>query len=160
MKRSFAGTMLLLLVASLAACGAGTTTAVRQGRRGIAGEAREITIYRSPTCSCCREYETYLASAEYRVETVELADMTAKNAELGVPDSLRSCHTAKLGDYVVEGHVPLDVLDKLMREKPAVSGIALPGMPTGAPGMGTAKAGPLHIMSFDRAGAIEHYAAV
>ncbi|HJR19949.1 MAG TPA: DUF411 domain-containing protein [Actinomycetota bacterium] len=163
MKRTTWGMISLTLVSLMAACTTSSTTATgeRAGRRGGATiEARAITIYRSPTCSCCKEYEKYLAAAGYQVEIVEISDVTTKKVELGIPESVWSCHSSKLGDYIVEGHVPTTVLDRLLAEKPALKGIALPGMPAGAPGMGTARQGPLHIMSFDDGGIVAHFAAV
>jgi hypothetical protein len=161
MRRFWIGSMLLVVAIALGACGTGGTTSTgdRAGRRGVAGsDAKTITIYRSPTCSCCKEYEAYLASAGYRVEVIELADVSVKKRELGVPEAAWSCHTALLGGYVVEGHVPLEILSKLLTEKPAIEGIALPGMPGGAPGMGTPKTGPLHVVSFDETGNLAHFA--
>jgi hypothetical protein len=163
MKRFWMGSILLVVAITMGACGTAARTSSTDdhvGRRaGMGGsDAKAITIYRSPTCSCCKEYEAYLTAAGYRVEIVELADVSVKKRELGVPEGAWSCHTSKLGGYVVEGHVPLEVLSKLISEKPAVKGLALPGMPDGAPGMGTPKTTPLHVLSFDDAGKLEHYA--
>ena len=170
MKRILSGVFALVISALFAACsGTAQTTGTdgeRAGRRGIVRSETSLphgtalTIYRSPTCSCCKEYEAYLAAAGVEVNIVEIADVSAKKAELGVPDAARSCHTSQLGDYVIEGHVPIEVLAKLLDEKPALSGIGLPGMPAGAPGMGTPKEGPLHIVSFDEGGTLAHYATV
>lgn len=164
MKRTIHGITLLLLTAVMAACAAGartTTTSEPAGRRGIAeGDVKAITIYRSPTCSCCKEYEAYLAAAEYRVDVVEVADVSATKRELGIPESVWSCHSSKYGDYVLEGHVPIEALDKLVSEKPSIAGLALPGMPSGAPGMSGTKDAPLHVMSFDDSGTVAHYIAV
>lgn len=161
MRRFGAGLMLLAIALAVTACGNGARTqaTLDRGRKGAAsGSENAITIYRSPTCGCCKEYEAYLEAAGWRVEVFELADMSAKKVALGVPEAAWSCHTSVLGDYIVEGHVPIEIMERLMREKPAIKGLALPDMPPGAPGMGTAKEGPLHVVSFDDAGMIVHYA--
>lgn len=153
---------LMLVVAGVALVGAGTIFVVRIGtaERAPAANvaAKNITIYRSPTCSCCKGYEAYLRSNGFTVTIVEVPDPTTEKVRLGVPKDAWSCHTSVLGGYVVEGHVPIEVIERLLAEKPSVAGIALPGMPNGAPGMETAKDAPLHIVSFDRAGVLSHFA--
>lgn len=100
------------------------------------------TVYRSPACGCCENYEGYLEGAGFRVQSVSLSDPAAIKDELGIPQEMRGCHTTVLGDYYVEGHVPVEAIWKLLEERPPIDGIALPGMPLGSPGMGGAKAGP------------------
>lgn len=102
--------------------------------------AREAVVYKSPTCGCCKGWGTYLQRNGYKVTMIDREDMDKVKDDLGVPDAERSCHTAKIDGYVVEGHVPLAAIDKLLAERPKVDGIASPGMPTGSPGMDGPKA--------------------
>ena len=96
----------------------------------------EINIYKSEYCGCCSAYVSYFkdrVNSNVGIETVEDID-SIKNS-LGVPDGLSSCHTVKVGKYFVEGHMPLEAIEKLLKENPDIKGIALPGMPSGSPGM-------------------------
>lgn len=113
---------------------------------GAAASANNtITIYKTETCGCCGYYVDYLRKNGWEVAVIPVADMTATKKRLGVPEQLGSCHTGMLGNYVVEGHVPVAVLHKLAREKPKIKGIAMPGMPPGSPGMGGTKKVPFTI---------------
>ena len=95
-----------------------------------------MTMYRSPGCGCCLKWAEIARAAGYPVEVVSTDDIMGMKGRLGVPDSLASCHTTKVGNYVVEGHVPLAAVARLLRDRPnGVTGIAVPGMPAGAPGM-------------------------
>lgn len=94
----------------------------------------EITVYKSPTCSCCRKWVDYLG-ASFKVTAHDTTDMASVKTSHGVPDEMQSCHTAIVGGYVIEGHVPVADIQRLIREKPKVAGLAVPGMPMGSPGM-------------------------
>lgn len=98
-------------------------------------DATQITVYKSPTCGCCSKWVDHLRRHGFRVIAKDTADVDAVKAKLGVPSPLHSCHTAVVRGYVVEGHVPADVIQRLLKEKPKVVGIAVPGMPAGSPGM-------------------------
>ena len=98
-----------------------------------------ITVYRSPTCGCCVGWEQYLETAGFDVESVVTDDVAAIKDDLQIPDEMRSCHTAIIGGYFIEGHVPIEAIHKLLEEQPEIDGIALPGMPPGSPGMGGEK---------------------
>ncbi|MBF0340321.1 MAG: DUF411 domain-containing protein [Magnetococcales bacterium] len=100
-----------------------------------APEPLKALVYKSPLCGCCTGYVEFLKSQGYQVEVENVPDMTPIKQSLGVPREMESCHTTRIGGYVVEGHVPLKTLQRLLQEKPAIPGIALPGMPTGVPGM-------------------------
>ena len=112
--------------------------------------APTATVYKSPTCGCCGEWEKHLRAAGFRVESRPTAAMEQVKARLGVPEALRSCHTATIGDYVVEGHVPAADIKRLLRERAKVAGLAVPGMPAGAPGMGNS--GGYATLAFDQHG--------
>lgn len=117
-------------------------------------------MYASPSCGCCGEYAGYLESeGSYKVDLQRTEDLDTIRAEAGVPEEAAGCHTTLVGGYAVDGHVPLDAIDKLLRERPSVDGIALPGMPAGSPGMGGAKDGPFEILSF-RDGEVQPYTTV
>lgn len=99
-------------------------------------EKAAMTVYRDPSCGCCEAWARIAEDAGYRVTLLDDNNMTAVKQRLGVPSQLASCHTAVLGDYVVEGHVPLEEVARLLRERPSdIKGIAVPGMPIGSPGM-------------------------
>lgn len=116
----------------------------RQALKGL-----EATVYKSPTCDCCDGYIAFLRQQGVTVEVIsdDMALAQAK-AENGVPYEAQSCHTVLLSGYVVEGHVPLAALEKLLTEQPDLTGIAMPGMPTGTPGMEGPQLGPLEVVGF------------
>lgn len=94
-----------------------------------------VTVYKSPGCLCCARWVEHMRRAGFRVRTDEQSDVAAVRRSHGVADSLASCHTAVVGRYVVEGHVPPADVARLITEQPSIRGLALPGMPRGAPGM-------------------------
>ena len=95
-----------------------------------------ITVYKTPTCGCCKAWVEHLEKNGFAPATHDLNDLSETKDTLGVPDALRSCHTAVIGRYVIEGHVPADLIRRVVAEKPAnVLGLAVPGMPAGSPGM-------------------------
>lgn len=94
-----------------------------------------IHVVKTATCGCCGHWITHLRQAGFRVTVADVPDVTPYARRLGVPDHLRSCHTASVGGYAVEGHVPAADIRRLLRERPAAAGIAVPGMPMGSPGM-------------------------
>jgi hypothetical protein len=95
----------------------------------------KIRVFKSPTCTCCDGWIKYLEKNGFRVEVINTQDLTWIKAKYQIPPEMQSCHTAIMGDYFVEGHVPIKAVKKLLEEKPVVDGIALPGMPLGSPGM-------------------------
>jgi len=106
------------------------------------------TLYKNPGCECCESYADYLRRGGIEVEVIATDALEVIKQQHGVPAALESCHTMIIDGYVVEGHVPLAGITRLLAERPAVTGIALPGMPMGSPGMGGAREGPFQIMSF------------
>jgi hypothetical protein len=112
---------------------------VTAGIAGRAGAATlpEMVVYKSPTCGCCNDWVKHLRARDFTVKTVDVPDLGAIRQRFGVPDRLAACHTALVGGYVVEGHVPADLIVRLLRERPNVVGLAVPGMPAGSPGMDT-----------------------
>ena len=110
--------------------------------------ALTVEIHRSPTCECCHEWVAYLRAEGTAVTEVEEADISAYKRSLGIPQELWSCHTSVVDGYVVEGHVPLEAIERLLAERPDIEGIALAGMPPGSPGMPGPKEAPLEVRSF------------
>ena len=115
-------------------------------------QAEDLVVYKSPTCGCCKKWVQHMRDNGFSVEVHEQYNVTPKKDEYGVPRRLRSCHTAKIGGYVVEGHVPADVVKRLLEEKPAIAGVAVPGMPMGSPGMEGFRKDPYDIISFTSTG--------
>jgi hypothetical protein len=95
-----------------------------------------ITVYKTPTCGCCKEWVKHLQANGFSPKVVDLDDLSDTKASLGVPAELQSCHTGVISRYFLEGHVPADLVKKIVAEKPAnILGLAVPGMPVGSPGM-------------------------
>ena len=113
----------------------------------IAGPA--VTLYKSPTCGCCEKYVDYLRQNGFQVKAIDQNDMDAVKKRYGTT-RLASCHTALINGYVVEGHVPVAAINKLLKEKPAIVGISAPGMPMNSPGMGEMKKGTLTVYSIPK----------
>jgi hypothetical protein len=116
--------------------------------------AAEATVYKSPTCGCCSKWVEHLRENGFQVSVTDMSNEPLKKfkTERGVPSKLASCHTAVVEGYVVEGHVPADVIKRLLAERPQVVGIAVPGMPIGSPGMEGRVKQPYKILSFDAQG--------
>lgn len=121
---------------------------------------KTIVVYRSPNCGCCANYITYLRRAGLKVEEKFSNKMTEIKKQYGVPASLESCHTARIGDYTVEGHIPLEAIEKLVADRPALAGIGLPGMPSGSPGMPGAKYGAFEISGFTAEGSVSPFVSL
>ena len=103
---------------------------------GAMSAPTKITIYKDPSCGCCTKWVVYLRDAGLQTEVHDRSDMDALKDSLGVPAALRSCHTAVVGRYVIEGHVPVEDMKHLLAAAPkGIVGIAAPGMPAGSPGM-------------------------
>lgn len=94
-----------------------------------------VTVYKSETCGCCNDWVDHLKEAGFEVTAMNRDDMNSVKSQLGVPVQLASCHTAVVGKYVVEGHVPAASIRRLLDEDANIRGLAVPGMPTGSPGM-------------------------
>lgn len=105
--------------------------------QAISRDTVEMTVYKSPTCGCCRNWVEHVKRHGFGAVVRDTSELTAIKTSLGVPANLRSCHTAVVAGYVIEGHVPADVIQRLLRERPDVVGIAVAGMPAGSPGMET-----------------------
>ena len=105
----------------------------------------EVTLYKNPQCGCCEGYADYLRDNGFKVNAVSTNDLTVMGQKYGIPDDLAPCHISLISGYVVGGHIPIEVVKRLLSEKPQITGITLPGMPEGTPGMPGTKPGPLQI---------------
>jgi len=114
----------------------------------------KFTLLKSMSCGCCSVYETYMQKNGIQPEVPEISDeqLTAMKDKYGIPSNLRSCHTTIVGNYFVEGHIPLEAVQKMLYEKPDIKGIAMPGMPSGSPGMPGSKEGLFIIYAIDKEG--------
>ncbi len=102
----------------------------------IAGtEARVIDVYKSASCGCCTAWVDHLRESGFEVKTHNVPNTAAYRTRYGIPSSLGSCHTATIGVYALEGHVPAGDIRRLLAERPKAAGLAVPGMPMGSPGM-------------------------
>jgi hypothetical protein len=122
--------------------------------------AKELTVWKTPTCGCCKGWVAHMEKAGYRVTAHDVDTVEPYKKKYGVPAELGTCHTALVtGGYIVEGHVPADVVDKLITEKPAgIVGIGVGGMPMGSPGMEGPRTDKYDVMSFDKTGKMKVYA--
>jgi hypothetical protein len=120
-RRAFLGTTLALATSPWTA--------------GSAWAAPAMIVHRDASCSCCESWVGHIRAAGLDATVVVESDMSALKTRLGVPDTLVSCHTAEIGGYLIEGHVPASVILRLLNEKPVARGLSAPGMPAGAPGM-------------------------
>lgn len=119
-----------------------------------------MTVYRDPSCGCCEAWARVAENAGYQVTLLDDNDMTAVKQRLGVPAELASCHTTVVDGYVIEGHVPMNQVDRLLRERPSdIRGIAVPGMPIGSPGMEVpdGRTEPYQVIAFNEAGGTSLY---
>jgi hypothetical protein len=103
--------------------------------RATSAEPIHATLYKNPQCSCCEGYAAYLRENGFDVDVKPTNDLAEISQKAGVPEAYQGCHTMFVADYVVDGHVPVDVIRRLLSERPPIAGITLPGMPTGSPGM-------------------------
>lgn len=97
--------------------------------------ADPMVVYKAESCGCCAGWVDYMKAKGHESKVITMDDVTPTKQKLKVPEAMQSCHTAVVDGYVIEGHVPAEAIDKLLRERPKVTGIAAPGMPQGSPGM-------------------------
>lgn len=124
------GLLFILVLAVLVACGENQNSSAT-GQDGAA----LVTVYKSPTCGCCDFWNDYMVEHGFELRVFNLTDMNPIKERYAVPMGLQSCHTAVVDGYVIEGHVPAREIQRMLSERPAITGIAVPGMPIGSPGM-------------------------
>lgn len=118
----------------------------RGGQKSVESKGK-LVMYKPSSCGCCVGHLAYLRGENYEVEVIETEDMESVKKEYGVPREMESCHTVIGDGYFIEGHVPVEAIEKLLVEKPDIEGIGLPGMPAGSPGMPGYKRGIFKILS-------------
>jgi hypothetical protein len=117
-----------------------------------------VTMYKQVGCGCCSIWAEHLRKAGFKVSSMEMPDLDRVKATYGVPRSVQTCHTALIDGYVVEGHVPIDAIQKLLKERPKIAGIGVAGMPIGSPGMENgSRKDPYDVVAFDRDGKTSVY---
>jgi len=137
---------------------AGTAAIAVAGSR--AAEGQIITVHLDPNCGCCSGWVRHLQQAGFTVKAIETTDLDAVKTRLGVPVDLVACHTAQIGSYVLEGHVPAVALKRFLGEKPNAAGLAVPGMPVGSPGMEGGKPEKFDVVLFGPNGRLTYMSFV
>ena len=141
--------LLLAACAGAASPSPGWTTAPASPPPAVPAAVVVVEVYKSPSCACCHEWEAYLRGLGYEIRSLPTDDMVAVKARFGLPQDAWSCHTAVIDGYAVEGHVPVEAIADLLATRPAIDGIALPGMPAGSPGMPGAKEAAFEVLAID-----------
>ncbi len=121
--------------------------------------AADVIVYKSPTCGCCKAWVRHLQENGFSVQVRDQWDVNSIKTELGVPPRLRSCHTAMVDGYVIEGHVPAREIQRLLKEKPQIKGLTVPGMPMGSPGMEGPFTVAYDVLTFQQSGDTSRYAS-
>lgn len=121
--------------------------------------AQKVTVYKTSTCGCCRLWVDHMKANGFDVQAMDVSagDVRAISRAAGLPENGASCHTSKIGNYVVEGHVPASDIKRMLKEKPAIAGIAAPGMPQGSPGMEQGTKEPYDVVAFTKDGKMTVY---
>ena len=130
------------------------TIAVTQYNQNGQSFAEEdvLTVYKSPTCGCCKEWVTHLKENGFKVKAIDMTNLTKIKEQAGIPPGAGSCHTAFIEKYAIEGHVPANDIKKLLNEKRDVAGLTVPGMPMGSPGMEGHRVDNYAVYEFDKQG--------
>jgi hypothetical protein len=136
---------------------AGMVAAIGGLARATPTAAPEVVVYKTPSCGCCKKWIEHLRANGFLVTARDTSDLGGVAAHYGVPSKLTSCHTALVGGHVVEGHVPADVIQRLLKERPNLAGVAVPGMPAGSPGMESETPTHFRIFTFEKSGATAVY---
>ena len=166
------GRAAVLLLLALSACNraakaeptpageAGAASAPQAGQAAaVVAPGTRMVVHKTPSCGCCRNWVEMMQTAGFTVEVHDTDNVDPVKREHGLPGHLASCHTAIVDGYVVEGHVPAEVIARMLRERPQVAGIAVPGMPVGSPGMEVpgGRKDPYDIIAFTRDGQVSVY---
>ena len=136
-----------------------TTAAAPAPAATDAAKKPTITVYKDPSCGCCKNWIQHLIKHGYKVDAKDTPNMAEIKRTLGVPAAIGSCHTAIVNGYLIEGHVPSADIDRLLEKKPKIAGLAVPGMPMGSPGMEGPVSQHYKVLSFDKSGKTQVYAA-
>jgi hypothetical protein len=131
-----------------------------RGKRLAAEPPATMVVYKSKSCGCCAKWVDHVKAAGFKLQVHDEESMDPLKDELGIPQQVRSCHTALVGGYVIEGHVPASDIQRLLSSRPKVAGLAVPGMPGGTPGMAEpgAKIGDFEVVAFQTNGSTDLFA--
>lgn len=164
-RRSLLGLFVAAGGAILSGCDRGPTAKPTQSEKAKSpalAKSAALLVYCDPECGCCEAWTEIASEAGYEVTVENRADMAAVKARYGVPPDLASCHTAIVAGYAIEGHVPMQHVARLLRDRPPdIKGIAVPGMPRGSPGMEMPDGSrdDFEVMAFDRDGRVSVFSA-
>jgi hypothetical protein len=132
--------------------GVGALVLLAPAGRAAAKASRVIKIYKSPSCGCCGEWTRILGKYGFVTQVFQMDDLTGVKRLAGIPAELESCHTAVIDGYFVEGHVPVEAIERMLSERPRITGIAVPGMPAGSPGMPGPEREPFEVIAYTAGG--------
>ena len=143
-----------IAIAVIAAAGLAYGVAAQQKAPAAAAALPKVTVYKTSSCGCCRLWVDHMKQSGFDVQAMDVssADVRAVSKVAGLKDEDSSCHTSKIGSYVVEGHVPADDIKRMLKEKPAIAGLSAPGMPQGSPGMEQGTKEPYDVVAFTKDG--------
>jgi hypothetical protein len=119
-----------------------------------------VVVFKTPTCGCCTGWVDHMRAAGFTVDARDVTDIMSVKRDAGVPGAMSSCHTSIVDGYVVEGHVPAEQVERLLADRPDIAGIAVPGMPTGSPGMEGRNPEPYQVLSIGRDGSAGVFAEI
>ena len=158
-KGIFVLVLLFAVMLAVSACNSQSGNVVSNNKNNVDGNnaKAKATIFKSESCGCCDLYISYMDKKGFDVEAVQMDDISPIKEKYKIPAKVQSCHTAVIGDYFVEGHMPQEAINKLLAEKPDIAGIALPGMPSGSPGMPGAKRSPFIIYAVAKDGSTSEF---
>ena len=141
-------------LAIIVAAGLAYVVSAQQKAPATAAPLPKVTVYKTSSCGCCRLWVDHMRKNGFDVQAMDVSsgDVRAVSKAAGLKDADTSCHTAKIGNYTVEGHVPADDIKRLLKEKPAIAGLSAPGMPQGSPGMEQGTTEPYDVIAFTKDG--------
>lgn len=158
-RKKLSVTFLAVLIAGAGMVLATAGMAFWQSEPAVAPEDADLVVYKRANCTCCAKWVAHLRENGLAVSVRSVSSTLPGQEKLGVPEKLRSCHTAQAGDYWIEGHVPADIVERLIVEQPKdVAGFAVPGMPIGSPGMEGPNPEPYSVMRVNPEGEVSVYA--
>ena len=153
-------TTVTTVIAVIVAAGFASGLAAQQKAPASPAALPKVTVYKTSSCGCCRLWVDHMKKNGFDVQAMDVssADVRAVSKAAGLKDEDISCHTAKIGSYTVEGHVPADDIKRMLKEKPAIAGLSAPGMPQGSPGMEQGTKEPYDVVAFTKDGKMTVFA--
>jgi hypothetical protein len=146
---------MLLALGAVTAIGGGAALLIDS----TAAMVEEVVVYKDPSCECCGRWTSHMRQNGFTVVVNNVEDMDLIKRNAGIPESMESCHTAYVGGYLVEGHVPASDIKRVLSERLAIKGLAVPGMPSSAPGMDSPEGEPYVVFAFNAEGSTSVFAS-